>query len=130
MVSASYRSLISKSLVIALLLSILLPARSFAEAQPFNDTDNSYGRAEIEALSEAGILSGVADGYFEPARPITRAELAKIIVLSAGLEENPDGASAFRDVGTDSWYRGYVGALLAAGITKGTSADTFPPTLP
>lgn len=127
MAFASSRSMISKGLILALLFGILVPARAFAAPRPFNDTADSYARMEIDALSEAGILSGAADDTFLPTGPITRAELAKIMVLSLRLAEKPDGASAFRDVEPDSWYSGYVGAIMAAGITGGTSAETYSP---
>ncbi len=75
----------------------------------------------------AGIINGYEDGTFRPTKAITRADLAKIVVLSMKLEENADAASGFTDIPGDAWYRGYVGALVKAGITQGTSITTFSP---
>lgn len=91
------------------------------------DIVDSYAQKEINNLVDNGIISGYEDGSFQPRKTITRAELSKIIVLSSGLKENPEQAAAFTDVDKDSWYRGFVGALVASNITQGTSATTFAP---
>lgn len=93
----------------------------------FQDITESYAKKEIKALTDAGILSGYSDDRFAPEQPMTRAELAKIIVLASGLKENPDHAASFSDVDPDSWYRGFVGSLVQSGITQGTSDTTFSP---
>ncbi|CAG7656051.1 S-layer homology domain-containing protein [Paenibacillus allorhizosphaerae] len=127
----SYKELrkkISSVLVSALLFGMLAPAMAFgAEAVKLKDITDSYAKTEIQALVDAGIVSGYEDGSFQPTKAMTRAELAKIIVLALGKKENPDKAASFADVDKNSWYRGYVGALVESGITDGTSATTFSP---
>ncbi|ULL15030.1 hypothetical protein DVH26_11610 [Paenibacillus sp. H1-7] len=91
------------------------------------DISGSYAAKEIVALYEAGIVSGYGEGRFAPEQSMTRAELAKIIVLSLGLKEEPQGADRFQDIAQDSWYRGFVGALVTSGITDGTSENAFSP---
>ncbi|MFE5319481.1 Ig-like domain-containing protein [Paenibacillus sp. NPDC056579] len=91
------------------------------------DISGSYAAKEIVALYEAGIVSGYGEGRFAPEQSMTRAELAKIIVLSLGLKEEPQGADRFQDIAQDSWYRGFVGALVISGITEGTSENAFSP---
>ncbi|UUZ91155.1 S-layer homology domain-containing protein [Paenibacillus sp. P25] len=128
MLSRINRHRISLALVFTLLLGTLMPIMAFgASAVQFKDTADSYAQQEIQALADAGILSGYEDNSFQPRKAMTRAELAKIIVLALGLKENPDKAASFQDVGANSWYRGYVGALVASGITQGTSATAFSP---
>jgi hypothetical protein len=92
-----------------------------------SDVSDSYAKTEIEALVEAGIISGYQDGSFAPRKSMSRAELAKIITLSLSLQEASEEAAPFTDVEKGSWYRGYVGALVKAGITQGTSTTTFSP---
>lgn len=92
-----------------------------------SDLNDSYAQTEIIQLVEAGIISGYEDGTFRPAQAITRADLAKILVLSLQIAEEPEAAAAFEDVPEDAWYRGYVGALVKSGITAGTSSSTFSP---
>ncbi|WP_079914297.1 S-layer homology domain-containing protein [Paenibacillus sp. 32352] len=122
------RSKMSALLVVAMLFSMLMPAMAFgATAAQLKDTADSYAQKEIQSLVDSGIISGYEDGTFQPRKAMTRAELAKIIVLSLGLKENPDKAAAFTDVDKNSWYRGFVGALVESGITQGTSDTTFAP---
>ncbi|GAA4874579.1 hypothetical protein GCM10023310_62780 [Paenibacillus vulneris] len=122
------RSKMSALLVVAMLFSMLMPAMAFgATAAQLKDTADSYAQKEIQSLVDSGIISGYEDGTFQPRKAMTRAELAKIIVLSLGLKENPDKAAAFTDVDKSSWYRGFVGALVESGITQGTSDTTFAP---
>ncbi|WP_240419892.1 S-layer homology domain-containing protein [Paenibacillus periandrae] len=122
------RSKISSGLVFTLLFSLLLPALAWgAAAVPLKDIADSYAQKEIQSLVDSGIISGYEDGSFQPRKSITRAELAKILVLSLGLKEDPDQAAAFTDVDKNSWYRGFVGALVQSKITQGNSATTFAP---
>ncbi|WP_199615434.1 S-layer homology domain-containing protein [Paenibacillus alkalitolerans] len=119
---------LSLLLVFSLLCTLLMPLTAFGvETAQFKDTADSYAQQEIQALADAGIISGYEDNTFRPRDAITRAELAKIIVLSLGLKENPEKAASFQDVGANAWHRGYVGALVESGITQGTSPTTFSP---
>ncbi|KWX69491.1 hypothetical protein AMQ84_31425 [Paenibacillus riograndensis] len=117
----------SLMIVFTLLVSTLMPHMVFGEAAQFKDIAGSYAQKEIQSLAEAGIISGYEDNAFKPNKAMSRAELAKIIVLSLGLKVNGDQAAPFKDVDSKSWYRGYVGALVESGITEGTSATTFSP---
>ncbi|MDF2958584.1 MAG: putative rane protein [Paenibacillus sp.] len=121
------RSKISALLVFALLLSTIMPVTAFGAGTQFKDTADSYAQQEIQTLVEAGVISGYEDNTFQPKKAMTRAELAKIIVLSLGLKENEGKAASFKDVDANSWYRGFVGALVESGITQGTSPTTFAP---
>ncbi|MCC3374401.1 S-layer homology domain-containing protein [Cohnella sp. REN36] len=96
-------------------------------AATLKDISGSYAESEIQSLYQAGILSGYGEGTFGPAKPVTRAELAKILALALDLTPSPAHAAGFKDIPGDAWYRGYVGALAEFGITGGTSADTFSP---
>lgn len=121
--------LIAKVAIAAVALSSAFTGFTAAEGaqSPFTDISGSYAGKEIEALAQAGIISGYEEGRFFPGQPITRAELAKILVLATGRTESANPPAAFGDVAPDSWYRGYVAALVEANITEGTSAATFSP---
>jgi L-ascorbate metabolism protein UlaG (beta-lactamase superfamily) len=120
-------------LILALLFSMLLPSQVYGNTEPMQqpgvlqDIAGSYAQQEITELVKAGVISGYADGTFRPTQLMTRAELSKIISLSAGLKENRKAAEGFVDVPADSWYAGYVGALYEAGIVQGTSQTQFSP---
>ncbi|NOU95154.1 hypothetical protein GC093_18265 [Paenibacillus sp. LMG 31456] len=128
MLSKEGRSKISAVLTFVLLFSMLMPAMAFgATVVQLKDIADSYAQKEIQSLVDGGIISGYEDGSFQPTKAMSRAELAKIIVLSQGLKENAEKASAFTDVDKNSWYRGFVGALVESGITQGTSTTSFSP---
>ncbi|MCC2683545.1 MAG: hypothetical protein K0R75_444 [Paenibacillaceae bacterium] len=116
-----------KILLAGTLVCATVPAWTAGAAQPFEDATDSYALQEINLLAQSGIISGYEDHTFQPSKAMSRAELAKIIALSMGLKEKPEEAAAFQDVPADSWYRGYVGALVEAGIAQGTSDTSFSP---
>ncbi|MEO3945496.1 S-layer homology domain-containing protein [Gorillibacterium sp. CAU 1737] len=98
-----------------------------AAAASFTDVEKSYAKTEIEELVKLGILSGDGAGQFNPTAGSTRAEMAKVLTLALGLKPNPEAAAPFKDIPANAWYKGYVGAMVASGITKGTSATSFSP---
>ncbi|MEC0231204.1 S-layer homology domain-containing protein [Paenibacillus alba] len=120
------------SMVFASIALVPVGTGNIAEAakKTLTDVSNSYAKAEIEALTDAGVIGGYEDGSFMPTKAMSRAELAKIIVLSAGLQENADKAATFTDVSSNAWYRCYVGALVASGITQGVTPTRFAPDAP
>ncbi|MNW44020.1 Endoglucanase precursor [compost metagenome] len=131
MIKAQTRKKISVLLVIGLILSIFSTNYSAFAADSaktsLTDIEQSYAKAEISALVEKGILDGFADGTFKPGDSLTRAQLAKVLVLALNKEQDPTGAAAFKDVASSDWFAGYVGALVKSGITQGVSADKFAP---
>ncbi|MFF2092103.1 S-layer homology domain-containing protein [Paenibacillus sp. NPDC058174] len=126
------RRKISIVLALAMILSIFSTnyfafAAETTTAATLSDIDQSYAKAEITALVEKGILAGFTDGTFKPGDSLTRAQLAKVLVLSLNKEEDLSGAASFKDVASSDWFAGYVGALVKSGITQGTSANSFSP---
>ncbi|WP_188889895.1 S-layer homology domain-containing protein [Paenibacillus radicis (ex Gao et al. 2016)] len=126
------RKRISMLLALAMVLSIFSTnyfafAAETTTATTLSDIDQSYAKAEIAALVEKGILAGFTDGTFKPGDSLTRAQLAKVLVLSLNKEEDLSGAASFKDVASSDWFAGYVGALVKSGITQGTSASSFSP---
>src|SRR4051794_41180604 len=115
MITKALHSKVCTVLVFALLLSVLMPMMAFGAPSQLKDIGDSYAQKEIQVLVDAGIMSGYDDYSFQPKKAVSRAELAKIIVLSLGLKENPEKAAAFQDVDPKIWYRGFVGALVEAG---------------
>lgn len=120
-----------KLLIIVSMLAVygfgFTEGRANAEASLLKDISNSYSQKEIEALVEAGILSGYGDGSFKPEKMITRAEIAAVIAKLLDLPMMPNKAAVFADVEPSAWYSGYIGALVSAGITSGTASDRYDP---
>ncbi|MCM3089349.1 S-layer homology domain-containing protein [Bhargavaea ginsengi] len=96
----------------------------------FRDVSTSseyYGY--IAALAERGIIKGYQDSkgkYFDLTAPLTRSQMAKIIDLGYGLN-NQAYTGKFSDVKKGEWMAEHVQALLDHNITKGTTATTFSP---
>jgi hypothetical protein len=106
-------------LATALVLPLSVPA--FA-ATP-SDVVGKPVQSAVEELTALGIISGYEDGTFKPENTITRAELAKVIVIGSGNE----GAAklmqtvkpTFKDVKANVWYTGYINAAATKGFILG-----------
>ncbi|KIL44664.1 hypothetical protein KP77_28850 [Jeotgalibacillus alimentarius] len=93
----------------------------------FPDIDEwHWAHDYVTLLENDGVVSGDADGNFNPEDRLNRAQIAKMLVEGFDLpfDEN-DTDTGFNDVSSNSWEAPYVKALVDAGITTGTSADTF-----
>ncbi len=91
------------------------------------DTNNHWARNYIEAVREAGIMTGYGDGYFMPNASITREEVAK--VLSAlGIDNiRVTDNVYFLDVNPKSWSYGYILDVVRKGFMQGYPGNTFSP---
>lgn len=93
--------------------SIEVDAGSYTEGVeevqlPFQDLEGfEWAKSSIKQLFAAGVISGETKECFNPAAPIKRSEICKMICSALGTEviigENP-----FRDVDDHAWYREYV----------------------
>ena len=86
----------------------------------------------IVALADRGIITGFIDGTFRPRDPVTRQQIAKMIVLTLDLSVSATAVCPFRDVvdqtGSDPLYPSkYVAVCFTKGITQGKTATTFAP---
>ena len=89
----------------------------------FTDISGSVHAGAIGAVAAAGITRGCsADGSrFCPDDAVSRAEMAAFLARALGLG-NSGGSVLFVDV-AGSVHAGAIGAVAAAGITRGCSAD-------
>ncbi|WP_438444534.1 S-layer homology domain-containing protein [Gorillibacterium sp. sgz5001074] len=128
MLSKMNRSRISLLLVLSMIMSFMVPAWAMgATTVTLSDIGSSYAAKEIQYLVDQGMVSGYEDGTFQPMKPMTRAELAKVLAKSKGLKEDQAAAAKFTDVEPGAWYTGVIGAVVKAGIAEGTSSSTFSP---
>lgn len=95
-------------------------------------TPTTHGYEEIAKAVDLGIISGKknADGskYFDANAPLTRGQMAKILVETMDLPI--DRSFTFRDVPTSNGYFPYVSTLAAEQITEGYLDLTFKPNQP
>ncbi|CAG7619106.1 hypothetical protein PAESOLCIP111_02181 [Paenibacillus solanacearum] len=111
----------------------ILPSHiQIANADAASFTDLSQAGVDQTAMTDMlnrNIFSGYGDGMIRPNQPITRAELAKVLVRTFGLIENETKDAAFRDVAGGDWYSGDVEALIDNGVIPGKEA-MFQPNQP
>ncbi len=84
--------------------------RAVSQPGPFSDVPADHWAApEITRLAGAKILTGDGNGRFRPDAPVTRAQLAKILVTSRGFEvDPPPAAPSFTDVPKTYWAYPYI----------------------
>ena len=97
----------------------------------FNDIDNCTEdqKKAINALANAGIISGTSADTFSPSKTVTRAEVAVVLWRATGCKSNETASTVvFDDVHIGDWYAPAIQALSAAGIITGTQDEKFNPT--
>ena len=114
-------------LLIILVLTLMF---SFAYAKTLKDIEGTKYEASVNLLQELGIVDGYQDGTYKPNNTVTRAELAKLIIVSLGRESAADslkGSTDYSDVVANSWASGYINCCNTLGIIKGYPDGTFKP---
>jgi len=104
------------------------------EAAKYRDIGVNHAYAPyIGAASKAGIVQGGTDGRFRPNDPITREEMATMMLRAINytnhqVSQSTAALSKFADRGQiSSWARSGVAASVNAGIIKGVTATRFAP---
>ena len=98
----------------------------------FADDDGSPLATSIDQLAELGIVSGFGDGTYRPRLPITRGQLAAIVVSAVEHVTGstmPAGPDAFADDASAAQHDA-INAAAAAGLLAGTAERTFEPGAP
>jgi S-layer homology domain len=94
----------------------------------FTDVDQSYwAYTYITQLACSGVIGGYSDGTYRPQNSTTRAQFAKMIVLSEGWTLANPARASFRDVdGSHLFYR-YIETAYAHNVVAGYSSGLFKP---
>lgn len=99
------------------------PKATTAPTAPPMDT-----QAKFNALKEKGIFEGSDEaGSAGLDKEVTRAQLAKTIVLMNGLKEDKPSSSIYKDLAAAEWAAGFIGAATKAGYMEGIAKDQFDP---
>ena len=115
-------------LTCAQLATILAKLLRLPAADDAGFTDNLADAWYYDAINRcaaAGILNGYADGTVRPNETISRARAMVILARALGIE--PAGTSVLNGyadaANVPDWARGYVAALIRAGIVSGVSGS-------
>ena len=118
--------------VLALGMAFSLTMSAMAGAA-FTDQDsiNKENADAVQLLSALDIIKGYDDGSFNPTKPVTRAEMAKMIyTIRNGGNANADAyksvSTSFTDI-QGHWAEGYIKYLQSTEIIAGKSATIFDP---
>jgi hypothetical protein len=100
--------------------------------QRFTDVPRTHRyAAAINALADAKVIGGYADGTFRPQNPVLRAQFAKMAVLSLGLNVSEGAVPCnFRDVPkpkNDLYPDDYVAVAAQNRLIQGYSDGNFKP---
>ncbi|SDO57184.1 5'-nucleotidase C-terminal domain-containing protein [Halobacillus aidingensis] len=97
------------------------------EGSTFSDVyEGDWYAASINALHEAGYISGMEDGTFQPKKEMTRGEFAQLIVEAYGLESDAS-EHPFEDVQEGAWYEDAIATLYNLDLVSGQSETKFGP---
>jgi len=93
----------------------LTPIRS---SHTFNDVPKNHLFYDaINQVYQSGIFDGLSTDKFSPDANMTRAQMAKVLVLA--FELNSSGDSTFHDVPSTHWAYDYISTLAEYGIVLG-----------
>ncbi|MCX5971804.1 MAG: S-layer homology domain-containing protein, partial [Coprothermobacterota bacterium] len=117
---------ISALLAVALLSLMVTTSPSWAA---FTDTQGNWAEPAILRLEAQGLMEGFPDGTFRPDSPLSRAQLAKIVVESSGHKETPQPTSkmTFPDVSPLHWAFPWVEYAESKGLVRGYPDGTYLP---
>lgn len=121
---------IKKLLALAIIATLVLGLMPVAFAAAPSDVAGTKYEKAVNILTTLGIVQGYPDGTYKPQNIVTRAEMAKLIVIAMGYNDAADiskGVTMFKDVAANHWASGYINVAASLGIIKGFPDGTFKP---
>lgn len=109
----------------------ILACSSVYAASSLKDVDGTKYEEAVEMLGKFKVVNGYSDNTFKPKGEVTRAELAKMLVIALGKEDEVTAAKKkyldFSDVLSDHWGYGYIKIASDAKLVNGYADGTFKP---
>lgn len=111
-----------------LFITLLINAQS-AIAMEFSDIPHGFwAYKQIDKLTDENIISGYPNNLYMPAKYITRAEYAAMVIKAIGQENIPiDKMYSFEDVNADYWAWKYIIRAINLDIIKPADKSHFYP---
>ena len=96
----------------------------------FADVSNEWYATAVNRAANVGVVNGYEDGTFKPNQPITREQLAAILMNYAAYKGEDVSARADLSSYTDqpsTWAQEAISWSVAEGLLTGVTADTLQP---
>ena len=84
---------------------------------------------EMRQAAALGIIRGMGDGSFEPARLVTRGEFLQMAANAINLGQ-PSQEAPFADVSRYDWYSGSIASMYEAGLLTAFAGNSIGPDRP
>jgi hypothetical protein len=92
------------------------------------DITGHWAEGAIRCLVESKIVTGFPDNTFRPEATVSRAQFMVMLARVLGLEADAEPVLDFTDAAEIPAYaRGYVSAMVKAGLVRGDAQGTFRP---
>lgn len=123
---------LSRAILVTALGRLYGVSAAAPSAAPFPDVPNWHYAAPYAAWAkENGVMTGNADGLFEPDKPITRQELALVLARCAQLNRAAEESAGLPDYvdrdAISTWAQEGVARCTALGLLEGGSDGYFRP---
>lgn len=98
----------------------------------FEDVPDGYwASCDINVLTENNVIAGYPDRTFKPNLPVSRAEMATLVVKGFNLNDSSSCPSdLFKDVPQSHWANKTIAKAVANGLMSGYPNNTFKPNQP
>jgi len=117
-----------KGLSVILAAALILGSFTMAFGAVPPDVAGTDYEDSVSVLMDLGVINGYEDGTYKPERVVTRAEMAKLIIVALGLESSAGATtSKFPDMAGAAWAQGFVAMASDLGIVIGYPDGTFQP---
>jgi len=117
--------------VLALALVLSSFAMSFAAYTDADAVADANAQTAVRVLTALGVITGYPDGSFKPAKDVTRAEMAALVIRAMGMDDNMGNyETKYSDVAKSNWCSGVVYYATKLGIIEGYPDGTFKPNNP
>lgn len=93
----------------------------------FIDVEKGWAQGAILAVNEKGWMIGTRDFYFEPDRPLTRAQAASLLVRALNLKMTNAYIPYFEDIPYNHWAKNDIDMAVQNGLMQGYRNQTFAP---
>ncbi len=116
----------------AMIVSILarLEVVESAQAAGFADVNDEWYATAVNWAANVGVVNGYEDNTFRPNQPITREQLAAILMNYSAYKGQDVSARADLDNYTDqpsAWATETMSWAVAEGLISGVTADQLQP---